>query len=201
MKVIGLCGGSGSGKGIVSSLFAKCGIPAIDTDKVYREITSADGPCNQALALVFGSVIISDDGSLNRKELAKIVFSGEEADQRLENLNKIAHKFILDETRKRLETYEGEGKWAAIVDAPVLFESGFDSECDIIISVVADREIRLGRIMKRDNLDRAAAEARINSQLSDSEIISRSDFVIDNNSDLKSLEQQVERIAKSILNN
>ena len=73
MKVIGLCGGSGSGKGIVSSLFAKCGIPAIDTDKVYREITSADGPCNQALALVFGSEIISDDGSLNRKALAKIV--------------------------------------------------------------------------------------------------------------------------------
>ena len=199
MKVIGLCGGSGSGKGAVSSLFEKNGIPAIDTDAVYREITSADGPCNKALAEEFGKEIISRDGSLNRKVLRKLVFTGDGADARLKRLNEITHKYILDDARRRLADFENKGCRAAIVDAPVLFESGFDKECDIIISVIADREVRTSRIMQRDNLDKLSAEARIASQLSDEELISRSDIVIENNSDLASLEKRVSEIAKIIL--
>ena len=201
MKVIGICGGSGSGKTMISLMFNKYDVPAIDTDNIYREITAADGPCNRALAEAFGSEIISDDGSLNRKALAKIVFTGEGAKNKLETLNKISHKFILDETRRRLSEYELKGKKAAIVDAPLLFESGFDKECDVVISVVADKEIRLKRIMRRDKIDRESAEARINSQLSDDEIIARSDFVIVNSLDTLDLDDQVYRTAKIILNN
>ena len=201
MKVIGLCGGSGSGKGTVSSFFDKYGIPAIDTDALYRELTSGDSPCTRALSLEFGKEIISDDGSLNRKALGKIVFCGENAENRRKRLNEIAHKYILNEARRRLELFRNNGCPAAIVDAAVLFESGFDSKCDIIISVIADKEIRINRIMSRDNIDRASAIARIDSQLSDEEIISRSDFVIRNVSDLTSLEKRVSEVAKLILEN
>ena len=201
MKVIGLCGGSGSGKGTVSSIFLENRIPAVDTDAVYREMTQTDSPCLRALALEFGDVIISEYGSLNRKALAELVFSGDGCEKRLKRLNEITHKYILDETRSRLEQFRSDGFLAAIVDAPVLFESGFDKECDLIVCVIADRDIRLSRIIERDNIDIAAATRRIDSQMSDEELISRSDFVIYNNSDLNALKYDVFSVAKQIIEN
>ena len=201
MKVIGLCGGSGSGKGVVSSLFASRGIPNIDTDAVYRQLISGDGPCTKALSDEFGKEIISPDGSVNRRVLANIVFSSENSDYKLKKLNSIAHKFILDQTRKKLDEFKTLGFKAAIVDAPVLFESGFDKDCDFIISVIADAKIRVERIVVRDNIDKISAEARIAKQLSNEELISRSNFVIENNSDLQSLEKKVNEIADLIMNN
>ena len=188
MKVIGLCGGSGSGKGAVSSIFAEIGIPSIDTDAVYREMTLSDSPCMRALAAEFGDEVVNSLGGLDRARLASIVFNDP---SRLEKLNKIAHSFILDETRRRLAAYKDEGLSAAIVDAPVLFESGFYNECDEIICVVADREIRTGRIMSRDGITRDAAEKRIASQMPDEILISKCDHVIYNNSDIESLREQI----------
>ena len=186
---------------VVCSFFANHCIPFIDTDAVYRELTSKRSPCVEALINEFGKDIISEDGSLNRKVLGKIVFAGEDAYEKRKKLNNIAHKFILDETRIRLRDYKVQGVKATIVDAPVLFESGFNAECDIVIAVIADREIRINRIMARDKIDRESAEARIDSQLSDEELISRSTLIIRNNSDIKDLENQVSEVAKSILNN
>lgn len=199
MKVIGLCGGSGSGKGEASRLFSELGFAVIDTDRVYRELTSGPSECTAALSREFGEAIISTSGALDRRALANLVFHGEGADERRLRLNAIAHHYILIETRRRLSVFASEGCAAAIVDAPVLFESGFDRECDMIVSVVADKNIRLSRITARDNISREAAEERIASQLSDEVIISRSDFVITNNGDFFSLREQVSEVADKIL--
>ncbi len=199
MKIIGLCGGSGSGKGTACEIFGKLGIPAIDTDAVYRELTEGPGECLTALANEFGGEIIAESGALNRQRLSSIVFSGEGARERLAKLNEISHKFILDETRRRLDEYKRRDAVAAIVDAPVLFESGFDRECDILISVVADREKRIDRIMTRDMITRDAAERRIASQMSDDELISRCDYVIRNDGDLDHLIAEVKSVLKDIL--
>lgn len=201
MKVIGLCGGSGSGKGSACEIFRRLGIPSIDTDAVYREITSAPGECLTALANEFGSKIITESGALNRQRLASIVFSGEGSETRLARLNEISHKFILDETRCRLARYEQMDAVAAIVDAPVLFESGFDLECDILVCVISDRERRIERIMMRDSISRNEAEQRIASQMSDGELISRCDFVIRNDSGLVDLQDEVKSVLKKILDN
>ena len=201
MKVIGLCGGSGSGKGSSCEVFRELGIPSIDTDAVYREITASPGDCIAALADEFGSEIITENGSLNRKRLAEIVFSGDDSALRLARLNRIAHKFILDETRRRLAYYEQAGTPAAIVDAPVLFESGFDDECDILICIIADRDVRIARIMARDGITREEAEKRILSQLSDEELISRCDYVISNNYDISHLKTEVKHVLNKILDN
>jgi dephospho-CoA kinase len=188
MKVIGLCGGSGSGKGAVSGIFAEIGIPSIDTDAVYREMTLSDSPCMRALRREFGEEVVNSLGGLDRTRLASIVFSDP---TRLEKLNKIAHSFILDEARRRLAEYRDKGFAAAIVDAPVLFESGFDSECDEIICVVADRETRIARIMSRDGISYDAAEKRIASQMKDEILISKCDHVIYNNADIESLREGI----------
>ena len=188
MKVIGLCGGSGSGKGAVSKIFLEIRIPSIDTDAVYREMTLSDSPCMRALRQEFGDEVVNSLGGLDRTRLGSIVFNDP---SRLKILNKIAHSFILDETRRRIAIYKDKGFPAAIVDAPVLFESGFDNECDEIICVVADREIRTCRIMSRDGITRDAAEKRIASQMPDEILISKCDHVIYNNSDIESLREQI----------
>ena len=198
MKVIGLCGGSGSGKGVVSALFAELGIPSIDTDAVYHELTSCDTECLRALADAFGKEIITENGSLNRRVLADIVFNSERSEENRALLNEISHRHILAETRNRLSRLEESGARAAIVDAPLLFESGFDRECNLIIAVTADEEARLCRIMRRDGITRERALERVRTQICDSELSRRADFVIVNDGDLANLRERVENIAEKI---
>ncbi len=197
LKVIGLCGGSGSGKGAVSELFLRYGIPSIDTDEVYHELTAYMSQCLLELVSHFGSDII-ENGALNRAALAKLVFS-DGVKTRLDELNAITHKHILAKTREVLAKYRADGVAAAIVDAPLLFESGFNEECDIIISVIADIDTRISRIIERDGITREAALRRIASQKNDNWLKERSDFVIYNDNGITDLEVRVAEIAKKIL--
>ena len=200
MKIIGLCGGSGSGKGSVSRLFAGYSILSIDTDSVYRKMTEGDSECMRALKVAFGEKIAQEDGSLDRKALRELVFSVDDAEKNREILNNITHKFILDETRRIIEGERMRGAVAVIVDAPLLFESGFDRECDVIVSVISDEDIRVSRIVLRDGISEDDARKRIKGQLSDEELIKRSDYVVYNNADLVSLQVQVVDLYKKIIN-
>ena len=113
----------------------------------------------------------------------------------------VTKEAILDEARARLTEYQKQGVMAARVDAPVLFESGFNTECDVIVAVLADKEVRVNRIMLRDGIDRESAISRIDSQLTDEWLASHADYVIENNSDLAALENRVCEVAILILNN
>ncbi len=196
MIVIGLCGGSGSGKSVVSDVAEKMNIPSIDTDFVYRELTCASSPCLDELAMEFGVQVIGTGGALDRGVLREIVFSDS---KRLARLNEITHKHILARTRDLLERYRCEGRSAAIVDAPLLFESGFDRECDAIVAVVADRECRIDRIMARDGITREAAERRIATQICDDELIARSHYFIPNNGTVDELCRNTAFVLNKIL--
>jgi len=200
LKIIGLCGGSGSGKGTVAELFSEFGFKSVDTDNVYHTLTSQKSQCLDALVDEFGESILNNDGSLNRKKLAEIVFHGEGSKVKLDRLNKISHYYILMRTRELLSDYERDGVPAALVDAPLLFESGFNKECDIIIAVVADTNIRIARIAERDGISVDAAIARIKSQLSDDYLIENSDFVIDNSGKIEDTKRLCKEIAELILN-
>ena len=197
MKIIGLCGGSGSGKGTVSKLFLKHGIPSIDTDAVYHSITSELTPCVSELAARFGEGIIKSDGSLDRRSLGRIVFS-DESGLSGKDLNRITHKYVLERVREIITEYGASGVSAVLVDAPMLFESGFDKECHKIICVLADKNIRIARILIRDGISYEDAERRIASQLSDTELASRCDFVIENNKDIDDLDRRVREIVNLI---
>ena len=199
MKVIGLCGGSGSGKGRVCEIFAELGVPSIDTDLVYRDMTLRDSPCLRALRQEFGDKVVSQDGSLNRAFLRTLVFGGDNATLNRDKLNSITHKFILDETRNILSQYERAGVLAAIVDAPLLFESGFASECDLTVCVTADEGVRISRIALRDGISESDAKKRISGQIPDEELSRRCDFVIKNDGDITSLRQQVVNLHKKII--
>ncbi len=199
MKVIGLCGGSGSGKGEVGKLFCMNNIPVIDTDAVYHVITAENSPCLSELAEYFGKDIIDRNGALNRKRLAELVFSSGDG-EKLNALNKITHKHILKRTRELLTSFSSLGYEFAVVDAPLLYESGFDSECDIIVSVIADKPRRIERIVARDSISREAAEKRISLQTDDAFLIANSDFVIPNNGTFDELSEQFNIVFEKIKN-
>ena len=192
MKIIGLCGTSGSGKGYVSMLFTKHGIPSIDTDRVYRETTTKKGSeCLCELVSEFGNSILTENGELYRPALAKIVFSDRE---KLKRLNEITHKHIKKDTEALLNAYKAEGAPAVIIDAPVLFESGFDKMCDFTVCVTSPTERKIDRIMTRDQITRPEAEARLASQKTDSELVSLTNYQIDNSG--KELSSQIINILK-----
>jgi dephospho-CoA kinase len=197
MIKIGLCGSSGSGKGYVSKKFKAYGVEYIDTDKVYRDIAVDGSDCVNELCSYFGEGILSEDGTLDRKELSKRVFEEDNASAHLKVLNEITHKYIRYETVRILEENESKGVIATIIDAPVLFESGFDKMCDVTVCVTAPTELKINRILKRDNIPIEKAEARLQSQLSDGSLRERCDYEIVND-DSGSLEYEIERVARSL---
>lgn len=196
MLTIGLTGPTGAGKGTVAAILQKYGFPHIDTDAVYRELLVPPSPLLDELAAAFGREVIAEDGGLNRVALAAKVFApGQEAE--LERLNAITHPHILGEVRRRLDAYAkqseiGDGPHAVVVDAPQLFESGYDRECDVICSVLAPKPKRLARIMERDGITEERAKARMNAQRSDS-FYRKVGYTVVNDGDLAKLEDEVKR--------
>lgn len=198
MKVIGLTGPTGAGKGAVSSAFLRqYGIPAIDTDQVYHALLIPPSDCLNELVAAFGAEILTADGCLDRPALSKIVFSDPSREKQL-LLNRITHKFVLDRTSELLEQYRCTDVPAVLVDAPLLYESGYDAKCDAVIAVLAPEDIRRRRIMQRDALSEERADARLNMQKSDDFYTARAQYVVINDGDLQNLDGQIARIAKDL---
>ena len=199
MKIIGLTGQSGAGKGTVAKILKKNGIPHIDCDEIYHSMLISGGECTNELAKHFGSDILAEDGTVDRKKLGSIVFSGEGHEKNLAKLNEITHSRVLKKCRELLEGYKAQGKIAVAVDAPTLFESGFDKECDIILSVIAPHEIRLKRIINRDRISLEKALERFSAQKSEDFFRENSDYVIENATDEDELEKSIQKFIREKL--
>ena len=197
MIKIGICGSSGSGKGYVCKLFSTYGYKWIDTDRVYRDLATPKSECVKELREYFGDSILNEDGSLNRKELSKCVFEGEDSEKNLTRLNEITHFYIRKETERIIDDCEKNGYKGVLVDAPVLFESGFDKMCDATICVTAPQELKLKRIISRDNITMEKAFSRIKNQLSDDALREKCTYEIDN-SEGANIEKQILSIIASL---
>lgn len=180
MKIIGVTGPSGAGKGAVSEYMRTAhGFKVIDADKVYHSIVSAPSDCVNELADNFGKEIINCNGGIDRKALSKLVF-GEENKDKLLVLNKITHKYVISEINGLLSAYSKEGAEVCVIDAPLLIEAGINEMCDYVIAVVAPKELRAKRIADRDGIDEDAALLRINSQKPNSFYEEKCDFILQN---------------------
>ena len=178
MKIIGITGGTGAGKSAVSAELEKLGAKVIDADRISRQVTAKDGLAFSEIIESFGKCVLAENGEIDRKKLGSIVFSDNE---KLALLEKITHKHIFDEMKRQLDGCLAD---IAVLDVPLLFSSEFPFACDVTVAVVADVEIRVSRIMKRDNITRDAALLRIKNQLTDDELIRLSDVCFENNGDL-----------------
>lgn len=195
MKIIGLCGQSGAGKTTALEVFEKAGGGVIDCDALSRRTTEPYSACVKELVAAFGDDILCADASLNRRKLASIVFGNADA---CETLNRITHKYIMAEIEKELEAFLKSGYSFCVIDAPLLFESGLDKRCDVVLGVLADRETRIKRLEKRDKISREEIEKRLISQISEEELKVRCDKVLYNDGVDEVFEEQIFAFLKEI---
>ncbi len=149
MIIIGLTGGIGSGKSTVSDILKEQGIPVVDGDRIAREVVEPHRPAYDEIVRVFGTEVLQQDGTLNRKHIGEIVFSDPE---KLSVLNSITHKEIYRVILERLESLKETGTTLVFLDVALLFETGFDQLTDRVWVVDAPDAVRVERIQKRDGL-------------------------------------------------
>lgn len=194
-RILGLTGQSGAGKSTVAEFLEQNGFYVVSADLLVKKIYNSGSPCLKTLAAVFGEDIISDNGTPDRKLLAKRAFSSKE---NTALLSSIVHPFVTAELFTQIKKAAESGATTVVYDAPQLFESNADVICDEIISVTAEKSVRLERICKRDNISKENALMRMNAQLDEEFFRENSDYIIENNSDLSSLNVQLESLLKQI---
>lgn len=195
VMVVGLTGQTGAGKSTVSRIFSENGFAVINADHIAHDITGKGSKCLAEIQDVFGSEIMNSDGTLNRKGLAAIVFSDQ---KKLEMLNSITYPYITSEILKEIRRLSLTGEKLILLDAPTLFESRADDFCELIISVVADSDVRMQRIVSRDGLSEEQALRRMNSQLDEDYFISHSDYIIRNNQSIERLNEISKEVSDKV---
>ncbi len=173
--VLGITGGTGSGKTSALEAIRDLGGTVIDCDAVYHEMLATSDELRHGIEVKFHGVFHSD-GTLNRKKLGSLVF---ESKERLAQLNEVIYRLLVPEVRRRCEL---AGDLVA-VDAINLLESGLDAICDRTIAVTAPAELRVRRIMARDGIDERYARLRMSAQKSDEFYRGKCDHELSNTAD------------------
>ncbi|MGB1240954.1 MAG: dephospho-CoA kinase [Chitinophagales bacterium] len=189
---VGITGGIGSGKTTISKFFATLGVPIYYADDSAKWLMQNDSPLIEAIKKEFGQDIYSNEQTLNRQQLANIVFNDTKALRKLESL---VHPAVFRHT----QTWAAQHPKAPYLlrEAALTFESGSYKILDKVITVFAPKEVRIQRVLKRDNTNREAIEARMDKQWADEKKVKLADFVIVNDGE-KMLIPQVLQIHRTL---
>ena len=188
-KIIGLTGGIGSGKSTIANYIASKGIPVYIADEEAKKLMELPEVIASVNA-IFEENILDEFGKLDRKKIADLVFN---SPTQLTQLNNIVHPLVKNHFIEWLKTHSNAP--FVIKEVAILFETGGDKACDKVILVTAPEEIRIERAMKRDNVSKETIVSCMNTQLPESEKITKSDFII-HNTDLNKTFIQVDEILK-----
>ncbi|MFP4845804.1 dephospho-CoA kinase [Winogradskyella sp. PE311] len=191
MVIVGLTGGIGSGKTTIGKTFKSFGIPLYIADDEAKALMNRSKVIKRKIIALFGECSYKE-GKLNRPYLASKIFNDKTL---LAKMNAIVHPKVAAHFRHWLAKQEAP---YIIKEVAIIFENNLQSQYDYIITVVADKEVRIKRVIKRDNASTEKVEAIIKNQLSDKEKIKKSDFVIFND-DLDVAKKQAKDIHNSIL--
>ncbi len=202
MKVIGLTGGIGSGKSTVSEYLESRGYTIIDADKIAREIVSVGSETLDHLVAYFGTSILREDGSLNRKKLADIVFADPVKRSAMDDImlrqiisvihERLDHFRSIEATSHKIEAQNPVKDGIVFLDAALLYESGLDAATDKVWLVDADEEIRIRRVVSRDNMSEKDIKRRIKSQMAREDRLTKDCYVLDNSGSVKELYSQID---------
>lgn len=196
MLIVGLTGGVASGKTVVSKVFREEGALIIDLDQVARDMVQPHRPAYDDLIKAFGKGILYEDGSINRKKLASMVFAN--PNQR-ERLNQILHPRIKDEIDQRIRAIGQKDPQAIVViDAPLLIERGEHKEVDQLVVVTSSKKRQIQRLIQRDGISEKEALMRISSQMPLEEKVKWADFVIRNDGSLQETKRRAKEIFKKL---
>lgn len=190
MKIIGITGASGAGKTTICTILnQKYNAHIIDADKIAKKLSQKGNPYLAAISDYFGEDILTDVGELQRKKLANIIYENEE---KRTALNNITFKYVVEEIKQKIDELKNEK--LVVIDAPLLFESKLDELCDYVIGVIASDTSKIERICKRDSIQQDIAKKRILVQMKDDEIRKKADYIIENNKEVKNLEEKISKL-------
>lgn len=187
--IIGLTGGMASGKSTIAGILAELGALVVDADCLARDVTSRGQPILKELEKEFGPGVVTADGELLRRELARRVF---DSPVKVERLNALIHPLVIARTRAILEASLKQAPQRPVVlDAPLLLESGMDKMVDEVWVAAVDEETQIQRIMERDGLPAQEARERISRQMPLADKLKRATRVIDTSGSLAQTRRQV----------
>lgn len=184
---IGITGGIGSGKSSVTDYLRSKGETVICADEVARQVVQPGEEGAKAVKLVFGEMFFDDDGILDRKKLAEYVFADSD---KTKKLNELLHPIII----ARINSLASIEAGRVFIDAALLIQSGMQTDVDYVWLVIADKETRIERVMKRDSTDRKSVLQRMSNQLSDSQMKRYASEIIENSGDIKALHDKVDNL-------
>ena len=190
-RIIGLTGGIGSGKSTVAKYLASKGIAVYIADVEAKKLMDSQDVIEE-IKDYFGEKVISKKGTIKRKTLAKIVFNDKE---KLSKLNSIVHPKVKEHFTEWVLLHKNEP--FVIKEVAILFETNGHLDCDKVILVTAPEDVRLMRVMQRDNVSKEDVLARMNNQMSEEEKIAKSDYVIHNIA-LNDTYNQIDKLLKII---
>lgn len=200
MLVVGLTGGLATGKTTIAKIFHTLGTMIIDADKIAREIVKPHSSSWQMIKDYFGTNILNDDLTINRKLLAELIFSQE---VHRNKLDEITHPNIINQIKQEIKKAKHSALNAhnliVIIDAPLLIEAKMLSMVDKIIVVTAKESTQIKRVMKRDGLSKEVAKIRIAAQMPLSQKIKLADFVIDTDCSMIELREKVNLIWEELI--
>lgn len=194
ITVIGITGGTGSGKTTALDTLKKLGALVIDCDRVYHSLLEESAEMKGELCAAFPECV--SEGRIDRKRLGSIVFQNKDA---LEKLNHITHAYVKKEIDSSLREHAMSGGCLAAIDAIELFSSGASEICKYTVGVIADPEKRIQRIMKRDNISEEYAAFRVNAQKPDEYFKSICSYILENNGEQSEFEEKCHKLFKEIL--
>ena len=189
---LGITGGIGSGKSIVSQLFRVMGIPVYDSDKESKRLTITDEGIRIQLTELVGKDVYADDGSLNKSVLASWLFSCEEHTLKVNN---IIHPVVKKDFLSWVKKQENAGYKACGIESAILIEAGFQDVVEKVVMVTAPLETRIERTMQRDHASRESVINRIARQMNEEEKKEKADYVISNEENTPLIPQVCQVIA------
>ncbi|HVB98773.1 MAG TPA: dephospho-CoA kinase [Candidatus Dormibacteraeota bacterium] len=194
MLRVGLTGGIGSGKSTVVAMLRQRGLAVSEADDIARDLVRRGQPAYDEILQTFGAQILQENGEIDRKRLAAIVFGSSE---RLDRLNRIVHPRVRERTERWLAEREKEGARVAIVEAPLLVEAGSHRRLDRLVVVWCRPEQQLARLAER-GMSREDAERRIAAQMDVEKKKALADDLIDNSGTVEQTRQRVDRLVRKL---
>ncbi len=197
MLKVGLTGGIGSGKSTASNFFNELGAFVLDADTEAKNMLSANDVVQHELISEFGTDIINAAGKIDKKKLARIAFQDVDHQRRL---NSVVHPYIYDLIDNSYEKILSDGKHSVfILDAAMIYESGYDIHLDYIIVITAQLKNRMERALARNTLTREEILKRIEFQWTEEEKVGMADFVIHNDGSEKELNANIKSLIKKLI--
>ena len=194
--VVGITGGIGCGKSMAAAYLAELGAIHIDADGISRALTARDGAALEQIRRIFGDSVFSEDGSLNRRALGDLVFSDPAAKRALEG---VIHPLVQRIAMDKIEESGKNGARVAVLNVPLLFETGMDVLCDETWTLTAPADVQLARVMERDGLTREQAISRIESQMAMEDRNERATRVINSDRPIEKTRAELNQLYQQLI--